>query len=109
MLEPLPHDRDALRRGIVSRAATNICDGAHTLSGPSAMPVAFGIGGPERQAEAWLVRVARQAPAVRAQGAVEAHPLDPLVVVKVLDVPQVGHGDADACAQVGGAGPGDLQ
>ena len=89
-----------IRRGIVSRAATNICDGAHTLSGLSAIQVAFGIGVPERRAEAWLVRVGRQAPAVRVQGAVEEHPLDPLVVVKVLDVPQVGHGNADACVQV---------
>jgi pyruvate dehydrogenase (quinone) len=43
------------------------------------------------------------------QGAVEEHPLDPLVVVEVLDVPQVGHSDANPRVQVGGAVPGHLE
>jgi hypothetical protein len=73
------------------------------------MPVAFCSGVPERQAKAWLVRVGCQVPAIGVQGAFEEHPLDPLVVVEILDVPQVGHGDADACVQVGCAVPGDLE
>ena len=35
--------------------------------------------------------------------------LDPLVIVEILDVPQVGHRDAHPRVQVGGAVPGDLE
>jgi hypothetical protein len=56
-----------------------------------------------------LVRVGRQDPAVGVQGAVEQHALDPLVVVEVFDVPQVGHRHARPRVQVGGAVPGDLE
>ena len=75
----------------------------------SALAVAFGIAFPQRQAQAWLVRVGGQDPARRVQGAVEEHPLDPLVVMEVLDVPQVRHRYAHPRMQVGRTVPGDLQ
>jgi hypothetical protein len=52
------------------------------------------------------VTVGCQHPAVGVEGAVEEHPLDPLVVVEVLDVPQVGHRDTNPRVQDGPTGHG---
>ena len=45
----------------------------------------------------------------RVQHSVEEQPLDPLMVVEVLHVPQVRHRHPDVRMQVGRAVPGDLQ
>jgi hypothetical protein len=113
------HATSMLLLAAVSRAGRSaaltdaLAEAAFAAAGCSAsiqaLPsVAAGIGFPERQAEARRVRVRRHDPAGRVQGAVEEHPLDPLVVVKVLDVPQVRYRGAHPRVQVGRAVPGNL-
>ena len=64
---------------------------------------------PLRQAVARAVRVGTQGATRRVECSVEEQPLDPLVVVEILHVPQVRHRRPDVRVQVGSALPGDLQ
>src|SRR5690242_9442994 len=75
----------------------------------SALSVGFRVGFPQRQPVARAARIGAHDAAVRVEGAVEQHPLDPLVVVEVLQVPQVRQGRAHVRVQVRRAVPGDLQ
>ena len=64
---------------------------------------------PMRQAVAWAAWVGTQGAADGVERSVEEHPLDPLMVVEVLNVPQVRHRRPDMRVQVESAVPGDLQ
>src|ERR1700730_5071844 len=75
----------------------------------SAAAVTLRIGTAERQAVARALQVGAHHAARRVECSVEEQPLDALVIVEVLDVPQVGYGRPDVGVQVGRAVPGDLQ
>ena len=55
------------------------------------------------------VRIGSHRPARRVERSVEEHPLDALVIVEVLDVPQVGYCRPYVRVQIGRAVPGNLQ
>src|ERR1700740_348791 len=74
----------------------------------SASPVGLGVRGAQRHAQTRLFRVWFHRAALRAERSVEQHLLDALVVVEVLDVPQIRRAGRDLCVQVRRAVAGNL-
>src|SRR5438067_9515719 len=62
---------------------------ANRVSPVSPPAVGLRVGVPQGQPVARAAGIGAQGAAVGVEGAVEQHPLDPLVVVEVLQVPQV--------------------
>jgi len=65
---------------------------------PSPAPEAFGVRVSQGHPVSRPVRVRVHRAALRVEGAVEEHAFDPLVVVEVLDVPQVRYPGRHVCA-----------
>ena len=61
----------------------------------SAVAIGLGVRRPQLQPQAWPARIGRQHAALRIQCPIEQHPPDPLVIMEVSQVPQVGHGHGD--------------
>ena len=61
---------------------------------------AFGLRFTQLHPEPRAARVGTEHPAGRVHGTVEEHPLDPLMIMEVLDVPQVRHRHTDMSVQV---------
>ena len=74
-----------------------------------AAPVALGVSDPQFQAESRLAGIWGHRACYRHQRAIEQHLLDPLMVVEILDVPEVGNAGGGAGMEVRSAMTGDLQ
>ena len=72
-------------------------------------PVVGGVGLLEVQAVAGTGRVGGYGAAVGWEGAVEEHGLDAVMIVEVLDVPEVRDRGRDRSVKSGSAVPGDQQ
>lgn len=83
------------------RAASR-CEAIRAKCGRLALtaPVALRVSDPQVQAESRLAGIRCQAARHRAQRAVEQHPLDPLMVMEILDVPEVDDARGRARMQV---------
>src|SRR5262249_40513425 len=72
-------------------------------------PVFLSMRDPQLQAKSWMAGIGGQDTAQRVEGSVEEQLLNALMVMKVLDMPQVLGSRADVRVQVRGTMCGNLQ